>query len=57
MKDIKQTLDALRLKLALEAIAIREGVPISEVQSMAQAGEAEFVQAWILKHYFDLGGF
>ncbi len=57
MKDIKQTLDALRLKLALEAIAIREGVPISEVQSRAHAGESEFVRAWITEHYFELGGF
>ncbi len=57
MKPTRKDLDALRVQLALQAIAEREGVTISEIETRAQAGAAEFVRAWIEKHYFDLGGF
>ncbi len=52
-----QTIDALRLEFDIEAIARREGVSVSEVKAAAGPDLSAFVRAWILKHYFDTGGF
>jgi hypothetical protein len=57
MKPNTQDLDSLRVQLALQAIADREGVDLSEIEARAMNDQAEFVRTWIEKHYFDLGGF
>ncbi len=50
-------LDSLRLTLALQAIAEREGVSFLEVLDHAGEDPAAFVRQWITDHYFDTGGF